>query len=326
MTPPERTTPRAPMAPTAPASIPQGAATGLIIVGGGVMGSAVARGAVAAALFAPARLTVVETDPARAQAAADEGWTTAHDATGALAAAAPTDPVLLAVKPQSFDAVSQSWRGKLRGRLVLSIMAGIPAARLIAQLHDQPLPATDQTLLHPATPPQPTQPTQPIQSPGLPPRIVRIMSNTPARIGRGCTAIAPGPGATAEDLAWCSALCRVLGPAVIAIDEPLMDAFTGVAGSGPAYLFLLAQSMTAAAVALGLTPADADLAVRHTLLGAAALLAQSPETPDALRAAVTSKGGTTAAALRVFESARFDQIVADAITAARDRGRELSGA
>lgn len=292
-------TPPTPPTPPTPqhahsSGTPTGPGPGLMIIGGGVMGSAVARGAVAASLVAPARLTVVETDPARARAAADLGWTTAPDPAAALALAQPDDPVLLAVKPQSFDAVADAWRGKLRGRLVLSIMAGIPSARLATQLGP------------------------------LPPRIVRIMSNTPARLGRGCTAIAAGPGATPEDLAWCDGLCRVLGPAVVTIDEPLMDAFTAVAGSGPAYLFLLAESMTAAAVSLGLSPSDADLAVRQTLLGSAALLAGSADAPEALRAAVTSRGGTTAAAVRVLESAGFQRVIGEAITAARDRGRELS--
>ncbi|MCH9057700.1 MAG: hypothetical protein IIB55_03625 [Planctomycetes bacterium] len=145
-------------------------------------------------------------------------------------------------------------------------------------------------------------------------RHVALGSATLSRIGA-----LPTPG----DEALALRIFEAVGD-VIRIDEQLMDAFTAVAGSGPAYVFYLAQAMSTAATKLGFDEAQAKQIVQRTIAGAGALLAESPDSPEALRAAVTSRGGTTAAATAVLDESSVMQAMIDAITAAHDRGRELS--
>lgn len=151
------------------------------------------------------------------------------------------------------------------------------------------------------------------------------MPNTPAQVGLGMSAVAPGLGATAQDVAFAARLLGSCGE-VIETTEDLIDAFTALAGSGPAYVFYLAEAMANAGVALGLTPEHADTAARQTLLGAATLLSDSPDlSASELRARVTSKKGTTQAATDVLDERGLAEIMRAAMTAARDRGRELAG-
>ncbi len=150
------------------------------------------------------------------------------------------------------------------------------------------------------------------------------MPNTPAQIVKGITALFPGPGATPKDLATARYLFQAVGK-VIDLPESLLDAFTAVAGSGPAYLFHLAESMAAGAEAVGFDRPQALELVRATIAGAAGLLEAATDTdPADLRAMVTSKGGTTAAAITLLEDRAVLPAMRDAITAARDRGRELA--
>jgi pyrroline-5-carboxylate reductase len=154
--------------------------------------------------------------------------------------------------------------------------------------------------------------------------VVRAMPNTPALVGSGVTAIAPGSRAGEEDLAWAEEVLGAVGR-VVRVGEPLLDAVTGLSGSGPAYVFLVAEALIDAGVLVGL-PRDLSttLAVQ-TLLGAARLLAETGDTPEALRAAVTSPGGTTAAGLRALEAAGVRAAFLDAVTAATERSKELGG-
>jgi pyrroline-5-carboxylate reductase len=154
--------------------------------------------------------------------------------------------------------------------------------------------------------------------------VVRAMPNTPALVGSGVTAIAPGSLAGEEDLAWAEEVLGAVGR-VVRVGEPLLDAVTGLSGSGPAYVFLVAEALIDAGVLVGL-PRDLSttLAVQ-TLLGAARLLAETGDTPEALRAAVTSPGGTTAAGLRALEAAGVRAAFLDAVTAATERSKELGG-
>jgi pyrroline-5-carboxylate reductase len=154
-------------------------------------------------------------------------------------------------------------------------------------------------------------------------RVVRVMPNTPCQIGAGMSAIALGEGASPGDETLARSLFESLGK-VIAVDEHLMDAVTAVSGSGPAYVFLLAEAMEQAAVKIGLTMHDARILVSQTILGSARLLSESGQTADELRQAVTSPGGTTAAALEVMFERELPETMSLAITAARDRGRELA--
>ncbi|RMH77001.1 MAG: pyrroline-5-carboxylate reductase [Actinomyces sp.] len=158
----------------------------------------------------------------------------------------------------------------------------------------------------------------------LPPttRVVRAMPNTPALVGEGAAAIAPGARADAADLDWAESVLGAVG-LVVRVDEDDLDAVTGLSGSGPAYVFLLAEALVAAGVAEGLDPAVADTLTRQTLLGAATLLSRTGEDPAVLRRNVTSPGGTTAAGLAVFEEADLRGLVARVVAAATARSREL---
>lgn len=216
----------------------------------------------------------------------------------------PHAGVMLAVKPQVFGEVAHAWAPVLGegggggvgkgGRLVVSIMAGITTAALRHGLGDRA-------------------------------RIVRVMPNTPIGLGLGMSAVCAGPGAAEEDVARVEQLFGASGK-TMRIDEGLMDAFTALAGSGPAYVFHLAEAMVEAAEQLGFDRERALTIVRQTVAGAGAMLDASPETPRALRAAVTSKGGTTAAAINLLEDAGVQDTVVRAIHAARHRGAELGRA
>jgi pyrroline-5-carboxylate reductase len=156
-------------------------------------------------------------------------------------------------------------------------------------------------------------------------RVIRVMPNTPAQIGLGMTAIANDNNPEPQDLTNVRTLFGAVGE-VIEIPESLMDAFTAVAGSGPAYLFYLAEGMTRAAESIGFTPDQANTIVRQTLLGSSNLLTRSEDTPGELRAKVTSKNGTTYAATTTLDEHRVMDAIVAALTAARDRGVELGNA
>jgi len=203
---------------------------------------------------------------------------------------------LLAVKPQVMHAVCDELAGAAAADpLVVSIAAGITSAQLDRWL-------------------------------GGGRAVVRAMPNTPSLIGQGVTglfataAVTPGQRADAE------ALLRAGGPTAWIDDEALMDAVTAVSGSGPAYVFLLAEAMQAAAERQGLPAATATLLVQQTLAGAAAMLVQAGEPASVLRARVTSPNGTTQAAIETLQAGGFEALVDRAIERATQRGRELSAA
>ena len=141
----------------------------------------------------------------------------------------------------------------------------------------------------------------------------------------GVTAICPGTGASAEDLDFTERLFRAVGQ-TLPLPEDLMDAYTALAGSGPAYVYYLAEAMHHAGLRMGFDERTADRVVRAVIEGAAGLLAsEADRTPAELRAAVTSRGGTTAAATTLLDDRGVASAIVDAVVAARDRGRELSG-
>ncbi len=264
----------------------------LVVVGLGNMGKAIVTGLLRAGTVNAG--AVIAVDP-HAPAVAGVQRTGDLNDVGPLRGA---DAVLLAVKPQVFPLVAPALARAIgaaggAGVLVVSIMAGLTSSSIAAAL-----------------------------GPGA--RVVRAMPNTPAQVGLGATAFAPGPGATEADAARAEQLLRATGPLVVRIDESMMDAFTAVAGSGPAHLFYLAEAMTAGAIACGFDAETADSIVRQTLAGSAALLSAEAATSAAeLRARVTSKGGTTEAAVNLLEKAGVRATTVAAITASRDRGREL---
>jgi len=266
----------------------------LAIVGGGNMAGAILAGCARSGdpELAPDRMVVAEPDGARRAALASLGALTVSGAGELGGWIGPSTQVLLAVKPQSLQSAAAGLGGLARGRVVISILAGTPSAKVRGGV-------------------------------GEGARVVRAMPNMAAGIGQGVTAVAVGSGAVEADAAFAVRLFGAVGPLVVRIDESLMDAFTAVAGSGPAYVFYLAEAMMKAAVEMGLEPQAADAVVRQTIMGAGMLLRDDQRTAEALRNAVTSRGGTTAAAVAVLEGRGVDGALRAAVVAARDRGREL---
>lgn len=152
--------------------------------------------------------------------------------------------------------------------------------------------------------------------------VVRAMPNTPAVVRAGASAIAAGSSAGADDLDWASSILEAVG-VVVRVGEDKLDAVTGLSGSGPAYVFVMAESMIEAGVLNGLPREIAEVLAVQTLLGSASLLESSDEHAAALRAQVTSPGGTTAAGLRAIEAGGLRSAVLDAVSAATERSREL---
>ena len=258
----------------------------LQVIGGGKMGEALLAGLVSGG-WAPTReLRVVEKLADRAAQLRDAF-------PGATVAGEPdvAHGHVLAVKPADVDAACRALTATGSCAPVLSIAAGVTIERLEAGL-----------------------------APGTP--VVRAMPNTPALVGAGAAALAAGHAADEADLAWAEQILGAVGT-VVRVDEPLLDAVTGLSGSGPAYVFLMAEALIEGGVLAGLSrPVAASLAVQ-TLLGSARLLAESPDGPEALRAAVTSPGGTTAAGLRTLEAAGVRSAFLEAVLAATERSREL---
>ncbi len=277
----------------------------LAIVGGGNMAQALVKGATEAGVLDARRVAVAEPDGLKRDVFRSWG-VRAVKTTPELVnwlIASETEPgqgqMLLAVKPQSLAEVGAQLApnmGRPTGatrRVVVTILAGTPSARVRALL-------------------------------GETAAVVRAMPNTPARIRRGVTAVALGAGAEAGDEERAVALFSAVGR-VVMIDESLMDAFTAVAGSGPAYVFYLVEAMTRGAIEVGFDAEMAPWLVRWVVSGAGAMLDALDQPAETLRAAVTSRGGTTAAATGVLDEARMMEAMARAIVAARDRGRELAG-
>lgn len=156
--------------------------------------------------------------------------------------------------------------------------------------------------------------------------VVRIMPNTPALLGAGASGLFANAHVGTEQKQHAQDLMQATGITVWIESENLMDVVTAVSGSGPAYVFLLAEAMQAAGVAQGLSPEASRLLTNQTLLGAARMLSETTEAADVLRQRVTSPGGTTQAAIESFETQGFRSIVSSAIEAATQRGRELSAA
>lgn len=251
---------------------------------------AVLRGALDSGALRAASTMVVEASAERRAQAQALGVRTSAGAAGAAGCA----QFLLAVKPQHFEALASELPAvSLQGggsRLAISLMAGWSSESISHMLGGA--------------------------------RVVRTMPNLPAQIGRGVTAIAASPTASTDDMALVERLFGGVGRTV-RVREDQLDAVTAVSGSGPAYLFLLAEAQVAAAEAMGFDSQAARALVAGTIEGAAAILAASAESPAALRAQVTSKGGTTEAALAVFERDGFKPMVQRALEAARDRGAAL---
>ncbi len=209
----------------------------------------------------------------------------------AVTAASGRRAVVVTVKPGDVPRLLEQVGGSITaGQVVLSLAAGVPCAIYEAALGEIP--------------------------------VVRAMPNTPAQIDAGVTALARGTFADEDAMDLASDVLGAVGETVI-LDEQLLDAVTAVSGTGPAYVFLLAEAMVEAAIREGLPWHAAETLVEQTIRGAGMLLAQLELSPARLRAQVTSPGGTTAAAIHVLEEHGFRALVEDAVRAAAQRSREL---
>ena len=267
----------------------------IAFIGGGNMAAALIAG-LAGKLTAGANIHVVDPNGAALeQLRARYGVTTAPVAAAGDAALAACDVVVLAVKPQMMRDVSAQLLPALdlaRQPLVVSIAAGIRAADLSRWL-------------------------------GGYGAIVRCMPNTPALIGMGITGMVAAAGVSADQRYSADAILRAVGPTVWLDDEAQIDAVTAVSGSGPAYVFYLIEAMQQAAVEMGLSAEQGKQLALATVAGAAQLAVDSPDPVGVLRERVTSKGGTTYAALTSMEGAGVKSAIVAAMKAAQQRGKEL---
>lgn len=266
----------------------------LLLVGGGRMGAALLAGWRQRGLAADAAVAV-EPDAPRRAALAEHGVSTFAEP-GLLPPDLRPGALVLAVKPQAMADVLPAYRSRLDGdALVVSIAAGKPLALFEAAF-----------------------------GPGL--GIVRAMPNTPAAVGRGVTVLCANAAASAAQRRLAERLMAAVGVTAWIEDEALMHAATAVSGSGPAYVFHLVEALTAAGVAAGLPDALATDLARGTVTGAGELVRRSDQAASALRADVTSPGGTTAAALGVLmaEEAGLTSLLTRAVAAAAGRSRELA--
>jgi pyrroline-5-carboxylate reductase len=262
---------------------------GLALLGGGRMGEALLGGLLDAG-YEPADIAIAEVDADRRRDL-EQRFKGVRVVPSAAWAAADAEVVVVAVKPQDVaEVLEQAATSLAQETLVISIAAGVKIATVEAAV------------------------------PGRP--VVRAMPNTPALVRRAATAIAGGRHATSAHLEVAE---RVLGSVgiVVQVPEQHLDAVTGLSGSGPAYVFLVAEALIEAGVLAGLPRPTADALVRETLLGAAQLLANGDEPPETLRAAVTSPGGTTAAGLHVLEQRGVRAAFLDAVRVATERSRQL---
>lgn len=260
-------------------------------IGGGNMAGALIRGLIAAGLYRADQIWASDVD-AQKRAALRRRFQIGVSADNA-AIVRGSKLIVLAVKPQIIDAVLADLRDAAGPtKIFLSIAAGVTTARLELQL-------------------------------GARARVLRAMPNTPALVGRGISVLVRGRHATVADERLALRLLRAVGQAVAVRDERLLDAVTGLSGSGPAYVYLFAESLIAGGITAALPVELATQLALQTLTGAAAMLQETGETPQALRAMVTSPGGTTLAGLQELDARGFKDAVAAAVLTATRRSQEL---
>jgi pyrroline-5-carboxylate reductase len=264
-------------------------AISVLFIGGGNMADALIGGLLKSG-FAPAQLRAVEVDGAARRRLFEKYRVEClAEARGNIR---PGEIVVFAVKPQQMKEAARFSGLKPGANLVVSIAAGITLASLGRWL-------------------------------GGHPKLVRAMPNTPALIGAGVTGLYAQPAVSEAERRQAEAILGAVGATVWIEDESLMDAVTAVSGSGPAYVFWFIEQLARAGESLGI-PAEASRKLAlETVLGAARLAAQSPDAPATLRERVTSKGGTTEAALKAFEDQKLAERFLRAVEAARDRGALL---
>lgn len=260
----------------------------IAVIGAGAMGEALLSGWIASGV-APADIAIVDAYPPRVSELEERHGVTGVDL---ATAAAQAETLVLAVKPYQMDAILAELAGDLsEDALVVSIAAGISLDRL-----QKALPGAS---------------------------VVRVMPNTPALVGKGMAGIVPGSEASAAQVDRVQELLDAVGRSIIT-DEAHLDALTALSGSGPAYLFYIAETMIEGGVHQGLTRPEATALVNQTFVGAAAMLAESGRSATVLREMVTSPAGTTAAALRSLDDHGVRAAFLDAVEACARRGREMA--
>ena len=261
----------------------------IAFLGGGNMANALIGGLVAKG-FDPRAISVVEVSPAARERLGTNY--PIHIATAPDSSVQRADTLVLAVKPQDMRSALASLGSGIAGKLVISIAAGIRFSAISRWL-------------------------------GGHRRIVRCMPNTPALVGAGITGLYAPPEVTAEDRKNAETILGAVGEVVWVKDEKLIDAVTAVSASGPAYVFWLIEQLAAYAESTGIARDDALKLAKHCAFGSAKLALESAEAPGQLRKNVTSKGGTTEAALNVFAQEQLAERFAKALAAATRRGGEL---
>jgi pyrroline-5-carboxylate reductase len=265
------------------------------LIGGGVMGEALLSRLLKQKVYQPSEILVSDPQQQRRDFLAQEyGIEVTTD--NSLVVKSTTEALLLAVKPQVFDIIISEladWQvggDTIKASLVISIMAGVPLQRLEVAFPRRP--------------------------------VVRVMPNTPATVGAGISAIAPGRYVQPEHQELATRILESVGQ-VVEVPESLMDAVTGLSGSGPGYVTILIESLTDGGVCAGLPRAIAYQLALQTVLGTAVLLQESGLHPAELKDRVTSPGGTTIAGIAELESAGFRSALIEAVMAAAARSQEL---
>jgi pyrroline-5-carboxylate reductase len=260
----------------------------IAFIGGGNMASALIGGLLRSG-HSPADLAVVE--PFEAQRAKLAQVFGVQAQPGASPALAQAGTVVWAVKPQLFDEAAQPCKAHVGSALQVSVMAGVRSSTLVAATGSE--------------------------------RVVRTMPNTPALIGQGIAGLFARPAVGAAERQAVEALFKPTGQTLWVAQEDDLDAVTALSGSGPAYVFYFLEAMMQAAAEMGLTPEQGRALGQATFAGAAALAQQSPLSPTALREQVTSKGGTTHAAITTLDAEGVKAAFVKALHAARTRAQEL---
>ena len=260
------------------------------VLGGGAMGEAIIRGIIKARVFSPQQIAVSDIHAERLKRLKDSHKIKTYSDNKKLVSDAAI--IIIAVKPQVLPAVMQECASQVdNNKLFISIAAGVKTAAISSLLSGSG-------------------------------RIIRAMPNTAARVLESATALCSGPGATDADMKAAQKIFAALGKTVL-VEEKLMDAVTGLSGSGPAYVFLFLEALIDAGVKVGLARAVAAELAAQTILGAVKLSLETLESPAALKAQVTSPGGTTISGLHVLEKGGFRGLIMDAVESATQRSKEL---
>jgi pyrroline-5-carboxylate reductase len=259
------------------------------IIGGGAMGEAIISAVTRAKVAQPADIGVYDVLPERCgQLASAFGVRAVDSASGAVTG---VDFALLSIKPQDFEKAASSLAGSLADAVAVSIMAGVPMAKLTKLLNTQ--------------------------------SVVRAMPNTPAQIGEGMTGWTATEAVAPEARAGARRIFAAMGKEAYVPEEKYLDMVTGLSGSGPGYVFLFLEALTDAGVHVGLPRDIAYTMALQTVLGSARYAETTGKHPAELRNQVTSAGGTTAEALRTFEAGSFRSVVLEAVVAAVKKSKAL---